>query len=70
MPSTRLNKRNAEKISTGREEKKQMYDVEVYNGSSLISVITVKAKDQEEASKIARNDFFENINAKVKRNWN
>lgn len=49
---------------------KQNYDVEIYNGKHLLEIQTIKAKDPEEAGTIARNRFFENINAKIKRNWN
>ena len=53
-----------EKIKTAR------YDVEIYNGKHLMEVITVKAKDEEEASAKARSEFFEDINVKIKRAWN
>jgi hypothetical protein len=46
---------------------KQLYNVEVYNGKSLITVISVRAKDHEEASAKAREQFFEDINVKIKR---
>jgi hypothetical protein len=49
---------------------KNMYDVEVYNGKSLLTVIRVEANDVEEASVKARNTFFTDIHAKVKRAYN
>ena len=45
------------------------FNVEVYNGKHLMTVITIKAKDVEEASVKAREQFFHDIHAKVKRAW-
>jgi hypothetical protein len=45
----------------------QMYSVEVYNGKSLLTVITVRAKNLEQASARAREQFFKDINVKIKR---
>ena len=46
------------------------YAVEVYNGKHILTIIMVKAKDEEEASAKAREQFFEDINVKIKRAWN
>ena len=51
------------------DDKTQLYNVEVYNGKHLLTVITVKAKDVEEASAKAREEFFQDINVKIKRAW-
>lgn len=46
------------------------YNVEVYNGKNLLTVITVKAKDNEDASNKAREQFFDDINVKIKKAYN
>jgi hypothetical protein len=48
-------------------DSQQRYAVEVYKGKDLMTVITVRAKDYEEASAKARGQFFEDINVKIKR---
>jgi hypothetical protein len=49
------------------DKPKNLYEVQVYNGKSLLTIITVEAKDVEDASFKAREIFFRDINAKVKR---
>lgn len=51
------------------KEDLNIYDVSVYNGHHLIEVIRVKANDHAEASSKALNEFFEDINVKIKRAW-
>lgn len=46
-------------------ETKQLYNVEIYNGRSLMGLVTVTAKSPEDASNIAVQD----INVKIKRAW-
>lgn len=41
------------------------YDVEIYNGSQLLGVVQVSAKDHEDAS----NQAIKDINVKIKRAW-
>jgi hypothetical protein len=54
------------KLSTDSpQEERQLYDVEVYNGRSLLGVITVSATSNEEASNVAIRD----INVKIRRNY-
>ena len=48
----------------------QRYAVEIYNGKHLMTVVTVMAKDMQEASVKARSEFFADIHAKVKRAYN
>ena len=43
-----------------------LYDVEIYNGKTLLGVVTVSATSYENASNIAVKD----INVKIKRAWN
>ena len=43
------------------------YNVEVSQDSKLLTVITVKAKDEQEAATKAREQFFVGIKAKVKK---
>ena len=48
------------------DEKKQRYDVEVYNGNLLLAVIQVTANSPQDASNVAIQD----INVKIKRAYN
>ena len=67
-----MEKDNISGFSTKALTSKQIasYSVEIYNGKNLMTVMMVKAKDEAEASAKAREVFFRDINAKVKRAWN
>lgn len=49
---------------------RQMYNVEIYKDKDIMTIITVRAKDHEEASAKAREQFFKGINVKIKRAYN
>jgi hypothetical protein len=51
---------------TDEQERTQLYDVQIFNGKSLLGVVTVTAKSPEDASNVAIKD----INVKIKKNWN
>ena len=45
------------------EKRKDNYNVEIYNGKSLLGVVTVQAESYEDASNVA----VKGINVKIKR---
>ena len=51
-------------------EKPVSWKVEVYSGKTLTEVITVKAKTEPEASKLAFAEFSKGLNVKIKRAYN
>ncbi len=53
------------KISGDLRVPKFNYNVEIYNGKSLLGVVTVRAESYEQASNVAVKD----INVKIKRAW-
>lgn len=47
------------------ERKTQLFDVMIYNGKSLLGVVTVTAEDEKDASNIAVRD----MNVKIRKNY-
>jgi hypothetical protein len=49
-----------------KPEERQNYNVEIYNGKTLLGVVTVQAGSPEDASNIA----VKGINVKIRKAWN
>jgi hypothetical protein len=49
-----------------KNKPKSNYNVEIYNGKTLLGVVTVQAESAEDASNVA----VKGINVKIRKAWN